>query len=335
MIFFFFLSQCESYTKLNEALELQLADYNENNAAMGLVLFEMAMNHVVRIARIISNARGNALLVGVGGSGKQSLTRLASWICGYEVFQIQVTRSYSDQDLLEDIRSLYMKAGVKGNGVTFMLTDSQIVNERWLVYINDLLSSGDIPQLFPEEEKDSIYTSLRNEAKNRGVNPDDKHAMHDLFIDRVRANLHVVLCFSPVGETFRVRCRKFPALINCTSMDWFFSWPREGLCSVAERFLESEALQDVLTPELKQNIAHHMAEVHLSVNAMSQKYYEIEKRYNYTTPKSFLELIEFYKHLFQQKSSFLYGQIQRLDKGIATLQKTAKDVSSLKEDLIK
>merc|ERR1740131_33341 len=88
------------YASLNKALEDFLADYNENNAELPLVLFEMAMNHVVRIARIIGSPTGNALLIGVGGSGKQSLTRLASWICGYDVFQIAVTRLYSSLDLL-------------------------------------------------------------------------------------------------------------------------------------------------------------------------------------------------------------------------------------------
>ena len=325
-----------NYEDLNKALESFLADYNENNAELPLVLFEMAMNHVVRIARIIANPKGNAFLIGVGGSGKQSLTRLASWICGYEVFQIQVTRLYSAADLMEDIKQLYMKCGVKGQGVSFMLTDSQIVDEKWLVYINDLLSSGDIPSLFAEDEKDSIYSSLRSEFKLHGIEDSDRAAMHDYFINKVGKNLHLVLCFSPVGEAFRVRCRKFPALINCTSLDWFFSWPYDALTAVAYRFLgESEELADIMDDEQRDKIAHHMAHVHVSVDSMSTKYYQYEKRYNHTTPKSFLELIDFYKKLFKEKSDNLYEQIQRLDKGIATLQKTAKDVSSLKEDLIK
>jgi len=325
-----------SYDELNKSLEAFLADHNENNAELPLVLFEMAMNHVVRIARIISSPKGHAFLIGVGGSGKQSLTRLASWICGYEVFQIQVTRLYSSADLLEDIKTLYMKAGVKGQGVTFMLTDSQIVDERWLVYINDLLSSGDIPSLFGEDEKDSIYSSLRSEFKQHSIDDTNRAAMWEYFINKVSTNLHMVLCFSPVGEAFRVRCRKFPALINCTSLDWFFSWPYDALTSVAYRFLgESEELAEILSDEQRDKIAHHMAHDHVSVNAMSSKYYQVEKRYNYTTPKSFLELIDFYKKLFKKQSDGLYEQIQRLDKGIATLQKTAKDVASLKEDLIK
>ena len=49
---------------------------------------------VTRIVRVIGQPRGNMLLVGIGGSGRQSLTRLSSYIIDYKVFQIEVTKHY-------------------------------------------------------------------------------------------------------------------------------------------------------------------------------------------------------------------------------------------------
>ena len=57
--------------------------------------------------------------------------------------------------------------------------------------------------------------------------------------------LKVVLCFSPVGTTLRVRSRKFPAVVNCTCIDWFHEWPEEALVSVSRRFLEEVELLGV------------------------------------------------------------------------------------------
>ena len=55
----------------------------------------------------------------------------------------------------------------------------------------------------------------------------------------------VVLCFSPVGNTLRVRSRKFPSVTNCTSIDWFHEWPQQALMSVSKRFLQDVELLDV------------------------------------------------------------------------------------------
>lgn len=73
---------------LNKILTEALSSYNELNAAMDLVLFEDAMSHICKINRILESPRGNALLVGVGGSGKQSLSRLAAFLSSMEVFQV-------------------------------------------------------------------------------------------------------------------------------------------------------------------------------------------------------------------------------------------------------
>ena len=106
-----------SIEKLKSVLEGKLSEYNEIYAMMDLVLFEQAMLHITRISRIIQNPGGHAMLVGVGGSGKQSLCRLAAFICDFEVKQLAISSNFKIEDLKEEIRGMYLSAGVKGNQV--------------------------------------------------------------------------------------------------------------------------------------------------------------------------------------------------------------------------
>jgi dynein heavy chain len=280
----------------NAAMTVQLKkaldDYNDTNAVMDLVLFEDAMKHCCKISRIISNNGGHALLVGVGGSGKQSLSRLSSSICQFSTTTIVISSSYGLADLKADLQKMYIKSGQKDEGIMFLFTEGQITNERFLVSINDLLSSGEIADLFAAEDVDTIVNAVRSAVKGEGI-IDTKDNCWKFFLDRVRKNLHMALCFSPVGDDFRNRAKKFPALINNTVIDWFHEWPQEALLSVADKFLaETEMPSD----EIRQAIVKFMPFSFNIVGKFSKEIKEVERRFVYTTPKSFLELVKLFKN---------------------------------------
>ncbi|XP_071882010.1 dynein axonemal heavy chain 9 isoform X5 [Anas platyrhynchos] len=318
-----------TWEELNQILVEAMDNYNEVNAAMNLVLFEDAMCHVCRINRILESPRGNALLVGVGGSGKQSLTRLAAFISSLEVFQITLRKGYGIPDLKADLANLYLKAGVKNIGTVFLMTDMQVADEQFLVLVNDFLASGEIPDLFPDDEVENIINSVRNEVKGQGL-VDSRDACWKFFIERVRRQLKVALCFSPVGSKLRVRSRRFPAIVSCTAIDWFQEWPREALESVSLRFLhETEAVE----ASVKDSISKFMAYAHMTVNEISRLYLSNERRYNYTTPKSFLEQIKLYQNLLLKKGRDLTAKMERLENGLEKLNSTSAQVDDLKAKL--
>ncbi|XP_025715360.1 dynein axonemal heavy chain 17 isoform X2 [Callorhinus ursinus] len=314
---------------LNKLLVDVLDSYNEVNAVMNLVLFEDAVAHICRINRILELPRGNALLVGVGGSGKQSLSRLAAYISALDVFQITLKKGYGIPDLKVDLSTQYIKSAVKNVPSVFLMTDSQVAEEQFLVLINDLLASGEIPGLFMDDEVENIISSMRPQVKSLGMT-DTREACWKFFIEKVRRQLKVILCFSPVGSILRVRARKFPAIVNCTAINWFHEWPEDALVSVSARFLEET---EGIRPEVKASISLFMSYVHTTVNEMSKLYLATERRYNYTTPKTFLEQIKLYQNLLAKKRMELVAKIERLENGLMKLQSTASQVDDLKATL--
>jgi dynein axonemal heavy chain len=320
------------YAAAKDTFTSLLANYNElkKGKGMNLVLFNDALEHLARIYRILRMPRGNALLVGVGGSGKQSLTRLAAFAAGMEVFQVSLTRSYGEAEFREDLKDLYRKIGYDKGGkpTVFLFTDAHVKDENFLEIINNMLTSGMVPALFPDDEKRPLLDAMRAELNQLGA-PATDDACWRAFVEKCRNNLHIVLAMSPTGDTLRRRCRNFPGLINDVVIDWFFPWPSSALAEVADHFLEDEDLP----AELREHIVAHMVRVHTSVIESSRQF-EIElRRVNHVTPKNYLDYISTYRKQLQQKRKENHSQYQRLDGGLQKLIEAAEAVEACGEEL--
>jgi len=293
------------------------------------VLFDDAMKHVTKITRIVSQSSGHALLVGVGGSGKQSLSRLSSSICQFRTVGIMISSTYGLNELKADLQGFYNRAGCKDEGLMFLFNEGQITNERFMVSLNDLLASGEITDLFNDEDMEGIVNNVRPAVKGEGI-VDNKDNCIKFFYDRVRKNLHMSLCFSPVGDGFRNRARKFPALVNCTVIDWFHPWPEDALLSVAEKFL---APVEMPNDDVRKAIVQFMPYSFKVVNQQSDVVFNAERRYVYTTPKSFLELIKLFINMHTKKVKALQDSKEKYELGVIKLNETSTMVADLEANL--
>jgi dynein heavy chain len=323
-----------------EQLQKVLYEFQKNfNMAskirkLDLVLFDAAVKHICRISRILSVPRGNALLVGVGGSGKQSLTRLASFVNEMEYSQITMSKSFTLKMFFDAIREQYMLSSTK-KPVAFVFTDNEIKQEVFLEYINSFLASGEISGLFGTDERDAALNEMRVVAKKdvyaKATFQDTPDWLWRYFINRVRERLHFVLCFSPVGVKFRTRARKFPGLISCCYINWFLPWPEKALLSVSEKTIKAFKMET--DDKTKEGLQFLMSWIHNMMLQRSDEYFQRYRRNVYSTPKSYLSFIQSYTDVYTQKYNAIAEDAKKIGNGLKKLHQAADDVRLMKGDL--
>jgi dynein heavy chain len=320
-------------SQLQPTIEEYLNDYNaESKQPMPLVMFMDAIQHVARITRVLRQPKGNMLLLGVGGSGRQSLSRLSTFMAECKIFSIEITKGYGLSEWRESLKEILLFAGIKAQPAVFLFSDMQIVFEAMLEDINNVLNTGDVPNLYAVEDDETITTACKQDCIRKRLQP-TKLNIFACYLSRVMANLHLILCFSPLGEAFRNRLRMFPSLVNCSTVDWFAEWPREALHSVATRLLTEEDLQ------LGDENAHltscvtFFKDAHVYVARRSEAFLAELGRHNYVTPTSYLELLATYKQVLALKRDEVGTLKNRLRVGLDKLIATAEQVEALQVKL--
>jgi dynein heavy chain len=203
-----------------------------------------------------------------------------------------------------------------------------VVLEQFFEDVNNILNSGDIPGLYNHDDLDNIFVACKVDCQRKNI-PATRLNSYAQFLTRIKHNLHVVLCMSPMGESFRTRLRMFPSLVNCCTIDWYAEWPSDALENVATTQLKDS---DLKLPNIPAIVRVFQA-IHQSVARNSTMYREQLRRYNYVTPTSFLELITMFKTLLNLKREQVGGLRSKLQYGLDTIHTSSAMVTKLQVDL--
>ncbi|CAF4763844.1 unnamed protein product [Pieris macdunnoughi] len=318
--------------ELDEVLAHYLNEYNTSSTApLDLVLFDDAIAHLCRLARIMRQPMANALLLGMGGSGRQSLSRLAANMSELSCIQIEITKAYGQAEWRDDLKQTMLKAGAENRGTVFLFSDAQIKMESFLEDLNNILSSGDVPNIYEAEDLDRIYMSVRHAVMEMSL-PATKTNLFACYQRRVRSNLHIVIVMSPVGEIFRARLRQFPSLVNCCTIDWFSEWPRTALDSVATHFFNN-MYELQTTDEVIASMVSVCCFAHQSVVEASARFLAQLNRLNYVTPMSYMEMLAAYAEMFKKKQLAILNESNALKTGLNKLNQTEVEVKQLQIEL--
>ena len=128
---------------------------------------------------------------------------------------------------------MFKLLGLENKKVIFLLQDSDLRQEEFIEDVNNLLNVGELTNLFGEEDLEEINYEIEDQLKKLKA----KGQPFEIFIQRCKRNLHIVLLMSPAGRYLEQIMRKYPSLVNCTSIDWFLNWPNEALLAVSDFYL--------------------------------------------------------------------------------------------------
>ncbi|RIB13029.1 dynein heavy chain and region D6 of dynein motor-domain-containing protein [Gigaspora rosea] len=335
------------YEKLHNYVNSHLKVFNKE-FDIPLVLFDDFLDHVLRIDRVFRQMQGHLLLMGVSGSGKTTLSRFVAWINGLSVFKINAHSKYTRENFDDDLRTVLRRAGCNGEKICFIVDESNMLTPGFLERMNTLLINAEVPGLFEGDEYNSLIESCKKNIHKDGLILDSSEELYLWFTQQVMKNLHIVFTMNPPEGGLTSRVAAYPALFNHCILDWFGDWSDKTLYQVGMKFTQILDLDFQtysapsnfpvvyrllsLSPSHRSAVINAFVFVYKSLYEVNVKLRKRQGRYNYITPCHYLDFINHYIRLFNEKHEDLKEQKHYLNVGLDKL-KIITAVNHLHNDL--
>ncbi|QPG73089.1 hypothetical protein FOA43_000394 [Brettanomyces nanus] len=332
-----FSYQSVNIVELSKFVDGRLRVFCEEEANCSLVLHGDMLEHILKIDRALKNSQGHLILVGPSGSGKTTLTRFVSWMNGFKVFSLSVSRNYSLEDFDKTLKELMIRTGSKGEKLCFIIDESTILESAFLERMNTLLANAEIPGLFEGDEYSSLMETVSRASQEAGLYLSSDEELYQWFTQQVSANLHVVFTMSNPYLPNAPRIFSSPALFNRCVLIWMGNWSAGSLLTVASGFLEKLPLDksDYEPPKNSTFKSYRNA----VVNALIDAYTSMNLHRNNSqlsiqaSPLKFISLMKNFSKIFIQKEGELMQYHRHIQIGLDRLKETLLSVKDLNRSL--
>jgi len=204
--------------------------------------------------------------------------------------------------------------GVEKQHTVFFLEDHHMLSSSFLESINSLLSTGDVPGIWTNEELEPLLAPLKEEWAASQGRGGTARTPFEYFVQQVRERLKIVLSMDAKHPHFLPYCAANPALFSCTTMLWLDEWSQQSKTVICQQMLGD------IVADKKANIGLLLMRIHESQHPMG------------ACPRHFITLLETCKQMYQAKIETSSGQSTHLQKGLQKLLEVSQTVEQLKAD---
>ena len=335
--------------ELRAFVKARLRTFCEEEVDVPLVLYDDALDHILRIDRVFRQPQGHVILIGVSGSGKTTLSRFVAWMNGLKTYQIRVHGKYSSEDFDDDLRDVLRRCGCKGEKLCFIMDESNVLDSAFLERMNTLLANAEVPGLFEGDDYASLLTACKEGAQRQGLILDSADELYKWFTQQVVKNLHVVFTMNPPEDGLGGKAATSPALFNRCVLNWFGDWSDRTLFQVGSELTQSldldrssynapdtleRAYRDLpIPPSHRDAVVNAMVFFHNSLYGFNRRLQKQQNSVTFLTPRHFLDFVSQYSKLFNEKREDLEEQQRHLNVGLDKLKDTVDKVRDLRHSL--
>nr|KAJ3421295.1 hypothetical protein HK105_003977 [Polyrhizophydium stewartii] len=335
--------------ELREFIKARLQVFYEEELDIPLVLFDKALEHILRIDRVFRQPQGHMLMIGISGSGKTTLSRFVAWMNGITVFQANMHNKYTASDFDDDLRNVLRRAGCKGEKICFILDEGNVLEAAFLERMNTLLANAEIPGLFEGDEFTSLMSACKEGSQRDGLTLDSHDELYQWFRRQIMRNMHVVFTMNPPEGSLASKAAMSPALFNRCVLDWYGDWDLQAFFQVGQEFTHTLDLDEAtfiaptkyipLLPELSHPLTFRhalldvFAFVHQSLRRLNERIKARQGTSVFVTPRQFLDFVSGFVQTYREKRFQLEERQRHLIVGLDRLRDTVLQVEELRSSL--